>query len=200
MADAVRRVCGGAADTHAGNFASGTACVPAAHTLRAASPAHRSDYGRRCCYISGIVGWGFPHHGCDCGKPDRTQTVIRLKGTHARVPRFYSHPPKVSVKARRCSCEIVVITRMVRPMADAVRRVCGGAADTHAGNFASGTACVPAAHTLRAEPASGVFMPPRVVFAGNGGWHQAAGSTAAKPSAAATARRSLAVARWWWPG
>ena len=36
------------------------------------------------------------------------------------------------------------------PMADFVRRVCGGAADTHAGNFASGTACVPAAHTLRA--------------------------------------------------
>ena len=152
MADAVRRVCGGAADTHAGNFASGTACVPAAHTLRAASPAHRSDYGRRCCYISGIVGWGFPHHGCDCGKPDRTQTVIRLEGAHARVPLF-------------------------SPRACRLRR-----------------------HTLRAEPASGVFMPPQVVFAGNGGWRQAAGSTAAKPSAAATARRSPPAARWWWPG
>ena len=38
MAVFVRRVCGGAADTHAEDFASGTACVPAAHTLRAAEP------------------------------------------------------------------------------------------------------------------------------------------------------------------
>ena len=32
MADSVRRVCGGAADTHAGNFASGTARACLRHT------------------------------------------------------------------------------------------------------------------------------------------------------------------------
>ena len=102
MADAVRRVCGGVADTHAGILASAIACVPAAHTLQASN---------------------------------------RRSAIHDRPTPFsaYCHP---SPCPERCT--------EAHPMADAVRRVCGGVADTHAGILASAIACVPAAHTLQA--------------------------------------------------
>ena len=48
---------------------------------------------------------------------------------------------------RRCSRKIVAITRMVRRGAPYGGWLC--TADTHAGNFASGTARVPAAHILQ---------------------------------------------------